>query len=58
MAATYARLGEKDQAFACLEKTYAERSPMLMAIESRPDLDSLRADPRFADLLRRAGFDQ
>ena len=58
MAATYARLGEKDQAFACLEKTYAEGSPMLMDVTVIPELDSLRADPRFADLLRRAGLEQ
>ncbi len=56
MAGTYARIGRKDQAFEFLEKSYAERSPLLLNIKMRCQFDSLRSDPRFADLLRRVGL--
>ena len=51
-----ARLEEKDQAFAWLERAYAEHSDHLVLLKVDPLLDSLRSDPRFADLLRRVGF--
>jgi len=49
-----AGLGEKDQAIAWLNRAYADRS-YYMAVYLTTDarLDSLRSDPRFADLLRR-----
>jgi TolB-like protein/DNA-binding winged helix-turn-helix (wHTH) protein/Tfp pilus assembly protein PilF len=46
-------LGEKDQAFAFLDKTYEESPDLLVFIKVSPQFDSLRSDPRFADLLRR-----
>ncbi len=58
IALLYARLGDKDKAFEYLEKAYNERSPLLVAIRCEPDLDALRADIRFADLLRRIGLDK
>ena len=51
----YAALGEKDLAFENLEKAYAERVPILRGMTS-PVWNSLRSDPRFADLLRRIGL--
>ncbi len=58
-AAIYAGLGEKDQAFACLEKAYEQRDTKLVTRGSlNPLLDPLRSDPRFADLLRRIGLPQ
>ena len=56
LALTYAALGEKDQAFEWLEKVYAERSGWMAHLKVDPRFDSLRSDPRFADLLRRVGF--
>jgi eukaryotic-like serine/threonine-protein kinase len=50
-ATIYAGLGEKDEAFKWLEKSYEERS--LGAIKVNPVYDPLRSDPRFQDLLRR-----
>lgn len=47
---------KKDLAFELLEKSYAERSPLLLNIKMRCQFDSLRSDPRFADLLRRVGL--
>ena len=52
-ALIYIGLGDKDQAFAWLEKTYEERPDILWDIKVGPRFDSLRSDPRFADLLRR-----
>ncbi len=54
-AIVYAGLGEKDQAFAWLEKAYEERDGSLPMLKVNPSLDPLRADPRFADLVRRVG---
>jgi tetratricopeptide (TPR) repeat protein len=53
IAAIYAGLGEKDQAFARLEKAYEERSDGLVNLKAEQRFDSLRSDPRFKDLARR-----
>jgi tetratricopeptide (TPR) repeat protein len=57
-ALTYAALGDRDQAFAWLEKAYGEHSDQLLAVKVDPAFDSLRSDPRFTDLVRRIGFPQ
>ncbi|MBI3421972.1 MAG: protein kinase [Acidobacteria bacterium] len=49
----YTGLGDKEQAFAWLERAYQARSEDLLNLKKEPRLDSLRADPRFTDLLRR-----
>ena len=56
IAQIYAGLGRQDEAFAWLEKAYQERSTYLGNLTSEHTLDGLRADPRFADLLRRVGL--
>jgi serine/threonine-protein kinase len=56
IANVYVGLGEKDQAFAWLEKAYEARSWYMTWLKVDPALDSLRSDPRFADLVRRAGL--
>jgi serine/threonine-protein kinase len=58
IARIYAGLGEKDQAFAWLEKAYDEHSYTMAWLKVEPGWDSLRSDPRFADLLRRMGLQQ
>ncbi|MCI0613325.1 tetratricopeptide repeat-containing serine/threonine-protein kinase, partial [bacterium] len=58
IASIYALLGEKDQAFEWLEKAYQERSVRLQFLKVMRPYDSLRDDPRFADLLRRVGLPQ
>jgi Flp pilus assembly protein TadD len=55
-AAVYAGLGEKDQAFAWLEKDFQARSGLLAWSRWTPPFASLRGDARFADLLRRMGL--
>ncbi|HMC74955.1 MAG TPA: hypothetical protein VKG87_11675, partial [Terriglobales bacterium] len=56
-AADYATLGDKNAAFAALEKAFAKRVDILF-IKVDPQFDSLRSDPRFADLLHRIGLPQ
>ena len=56
IALIYAALGEKDTAFAWMEKAVAERSTWLVYSKWEPRLDPLRSDPRFQDLLRRIGL--
>jgi eukaryotic-like serine/threonine-protein kinase len=55
-AQIYAGLGDQDQAFAWLEKGYADRAPLLDNLNVNPIFDGLRADPRYANLAQRMGF--
>ena len=56
LAYVYIGLGEKDQAFAWLEKAYQERSNFLSYLKVAPSADPLRSDPRLEHLLRRMGL--
>jgi serine/threonine protein kinase/tetratricopeptide (TPR) repeat protein len=58
IAALYANLGEKDQAFEYLQKGYEEGSIYMIFIKVDPELDPLRSDHRFAELLRKMGLQQ
>jgi len=58
IAEFYARLGEKDQAFAWLEKAYVQHSDGLVRLKEELGFDNLRSDPSYADLLRRIGLPQ
>jgi tetratricopeptide (TPR) repeat protein len=51
-ATIYAGLGDKDRAFAYLERARAEHSAYMDYINVEPTLDGLRDDARFAELLR------
>jgi TolB-like protein/Tfp pilus assembly protein PilF len=57
-AVIHAGLGEKNEAFAWLDRAYDERTVWLTYLKVDPSLDSLRSDPRYADLLRRMGLPQ
>jgi eukaryotic-like serine/threonine-protein kinase len=52
-ALIYTQLGERDQAFAWLEKAREERNFRLLFIHTDPRLDALRADPRFTNFMAR-----
>jgi hypothetical protein len=51
----YSGLGDKDQAFAWLERDFEQRSGVLPFI-TYSSLRDLRSDPRYADLVRRMGL--
>jgi len=55
-AIVYSALGDKDKAFAELEKGYQDRANEMIFLQVDTLLDPLRDDPRFEDLLRRVGF--
>lgn len=55
LAYTHARLGNREAALQFLQRAYDKRDAGLLQARADPDLDSLRADPRFTDLLRRIG---
>jgi hypothetical protein len=55
-ATIYVGLGERDLAFKVLEKCDEECAPSLRGLKTDPLFDSLRPDPRFAGLMRRAGL--
>lgn len=52
-AVAYGSLGEKDKAFAYLEKDIADRASRPPLFSVSPYWDDLRDDPRFAELVRR-----
>lgn len=56
IAVVYAGLGDRDQAFAWLERAYDDRQPGMMFLEHEPYFDRIRSDPRFADLVRRVAL--
>jgi TolB-like protein/DNA-binding winged helix-turn-helix (wHTH) protein/Tfp pilus assembly protein PilF len=55
IACIYSFLGDKDQAFAWLEKAYKVRD---MSSLADPQWDPIRSEPRFTDLQRRMGLPQ
>jgi tetratricopeptide (TPR) repeat protein len=56
VAAIYAALGDKDQAFKLLEQAHEERDVWLMNLKVDPVFSKLRSDKRFQTLLTRAGL--
>jgi serine/threonine-protein kinase len=55
-AMLYAALGEKDSAFAWLERGYEERDAFMVFMQVEPLYDPVRTDPRFARLVQRVGL--
>ena len=55
-ARIYAALGEKDEALALLEKTWDETPRILLQLNSDPELDVLRGEQRFKELIKRSGI--
>jgi len=56
LASAYALVGDREKAFAHLEKAYAEEDEELVNNIRFPSFDSIRSDPRYADLMRRVGI--
>jgi TolB-like protein/Flp pilus assembly protein TadD len=57
-ALIYVGLGQKEQAFKLLEKSFEERDYLLNYLRVNPEFDSLRSDPRFTELLRKIGLEK
>jgi TolB-like protein len=58
IAELYADLGDKDHAFEWLNTAYQEHDSGLVSLRTDFTLDSLRSDPRYAELVRRIGLPQ
>ncbi len=58
LASLYVGLGDKEGAFGSLERAYAAHDLQLQFLKVAPDMDSLRSDPRFAELMRKVGLPQ
>jgi hypothetical protein len=58
IAGAYAILDDKDKAFFWLEKGFAEKSDLIRILKTGRACDSVRSDPRCADLLRRINIPQ
>jgi TolB-like protein/Tfp pilus assembly protein PilF len=56
LAILYSALGDKEAAFASLEKGFAVHDLQLQFLKVDPAFDGLRDDPRFNNLLQRVGF--
>jgi hypothetical protein len=56
VAMLYAALGEKDSAFAWLQRGYEGRDAFMVFMQVEPVYDPVRADPRFARLLQQVGL--
>jgi len=57
IAEVYTYLGDRENAFKWLEKGYEERDGFLVGLKA-PVWQSLRADSRFKNLVRRIGLPQ
>lgn len=55
-ASIYIGIGETDQSFEWLDKAYNGRDFFLVFLRVDPMFDTLRSDPRFADLVHRVGL--
>jgi eukaryotic-like serine/threonine-protein kinase len=58
IAELYADLGDKDHAFEWLNTAFQERVYGIDGIRTNFTLDSLRSDPRYAELVRKIGLPQ
>ena len=58
IAQMYARLQEKEQALAWLERAYDARDSKLTFVKVEPAFDEIRSAPRFQQLLQRLGLPQ
>lgn len=55
-ALIYIGVGDKDKAFAELEKGYQDHSPECEYLTYEPAYDSIRSDQRFTDLVKKVGL--
>ena len=56
VAEIYGALGQKDEAFAWLNKAYEQHDMQMVSLKVNPTVDPLRSDPRFVELVRRVGL--
>jgi hypothetical protein len=50
-------LAENDKGFEWLERSYSDKEDTVLGIKTDINLDGVRTDPRYLDLLKRLGLD-
>jgi TolB-like protein len=55
-AGIYAQLGDKEAAFAALDRAWAVRDSYLLDVKVNPFIDPLRSDARYTALVKKVGF--
>jgi tetratricopeptide (TPR) repeat protein len=55
-ADAYARLGRKEETIRYLEKSYQEREPHVVFLQSDPSYDFLHSDPRYRAIIEKMGL--
>ncbi len=58
IAEVHAARGESNEAFDWLERAYVQRDGGLVEMRASPHLRSLHADPRWEDILKKAGLEE
>ncbi len=58
LAASYLVLGDRRNALRWLERTYEQRSNLIVMIKTDPFYDPLRSEPEFVALLKKVGFEK
>src|SRR5262249_23703382 len=58
IALLYADAGDKEQAFHWLNTAYQERDGGLLSLKTDFQLDLIRSDPRFVELVHKVGLPQ
>jgi hypothetical protein len=58
MARIFIKLGEKDQLFHWLDQAFDQRSSEMVFLKVNPLYDDVRADSRFAALLKKVGLEK
>ena len=56
IALVYTALGDRDNAFIWLEKSYEKKTQNLIWLKSDPEFDPLRSDPRYKELTDKIGL--
>jgi len=49
-------LGDLDEAFACMDRAFEERSSYMAYFNVTPFLDALKSDPRYGQMVARLGL--
>ncbi len=56
MALAFVGVNDRDQAFSWLRKAVSDHAGRLMFLNVEPRFDSVRSDPRYAEIVRLLGF--
>ena len=56
LAVAYVGLDDKEAAIHALQQAFGVRDPMLQYLDVEPHFNSIRADPRFRELVKKVGL--